>query len=328
MTRGPVIIIEGPDGAGKTTLARALQAHWTHTLDRGPIGYVHQGPYRGDPLPETIRRLERRENRGAVIADRLHLGEQVYGPVYRGRDKLGVAGRRMLERYLLARGAVVVLALPPFATAHAAWSTRKAAGGEMFPDEAGFRAVYDGFARSIRTHLPLRFYDHTAPEKPDDTIVEWIVDWIDGQLGCLRPEVGANDPKTLLVGEAPGSNQIPGAPPFTARGGCSEWLAEQLDAAGIAEAGLAWVNARDARDRTTRPDLLRRLYEAGQLRRTIALGKTAEAWCRANLGLIQTFVTTSHPQHHKRFHHHEPYALLEVLGERRHERAHANLRSI
>ena len=314
MSRGPVIIIEGPDGGGKTTLAGALQvASRSAGMFGHGLSYVHQGPYRGDPLVDTIRLLERKENRGAVIADRLHIGEQVYGPVYRGKDKLGSAGRRMLERYLLARGTVVVLALPPFAVAHLAWFARKATGGEMFPDESGFRAVYDGFARSIRTHLPVRFFDHTSGRDPVTPLVAWIAETFEGQLG-LRPEHEAmNDPKTLLVGEAPGSNQIAGAAPFTARGGCSEWLAQQLDAVGVREDRLAWVNARDARGRTTKSDLARRLRDAGQLRRTIALGKVAHEWCLANIGILQTFTTTSHPQHHKRFFHHQPYALLETL---------------
>lgn len=151
MSGGPVTIFEGPDGAGKTTLVQAF-----NMMDSAPV--VHVGPPAGSPLHEWSQLL--RDHADKVSFDRLHLGEQVYGPIYRGRDALGSFGRKMLERKLAKRFAVVILCLPPYAVARANWAKRKAVGGEMFPDDAGFRKVYDAFM-IVKTSLPVVMYDYT-----------------------------------------------------------------------------------------------------------------------------------------------------------------------
>jgi len=311
---GQVVIIEGPDGAGKTKLARALQqlGH-THGVT---FSYYHQGVYAGDPFTESMRLLCR--NPGSVIFDRFHIGEQVYGPIYRGRDALGIAGQRMLERALLSRGAILITALPPFAVAHGNWAARKAAGGEMFPDEAGYRAVYAGFERAD-TALESWVYDYTATT-PEKVLLRVLYAAPPRNLGpgggSFRPGV------TLLVGEAPNTHRWrPGRlrwenPPFCGRGGCNEWLAEQLDEAGVSERRLYFVNATRPDGRPTRADFL----DALEPYKVIALGRIAAAWCRKRVtpwcdewGV--RYVEVPHPQYAKRFHHHEPYALIEAIKE-------------
>lgn len=299
--RGPVIIVEGPDGGGKTTLAKGLRERWN-------AAYHHQGPYKGDPLVETIRLLERPANRGWVVCDRLHLGEQVYGPIFRQRDALGDAGRRMLERYLLARGSVVVRALPPFEVAHRNWWTRRQSNGEMFHERFG--AVYGAFER-LRSYLPVIHYDYTMP----DVTIAGFGALVERYLAPVR---GA-DPweRVLLVGERPSRLNVasPGAPPFCGRGGSAEWLAEQLDRANIDESRLVWVNAHPGAGPGWSRIPARALVEDRVALKTIALGRVAEAWCLRNMGKVRTFTALPHPQAWKRFHHRQPYELLKVLKE-------------
>lgn len=148
-----VTVIEGPDGGGKTTLAGM------YAQVNPPTAIVHTGPPTpgGDVRAELLAALA--ANPGRAVFDRFHLGEQVYGPLFRGGDALGREGRLAVEAELKRRRAVVVLAMPPFGEAHAAWFGRKAAGKEMFVDR--YREVYDAF-QTVETDLPFVIYDYTA----------------------------------------------------------------------------------------------------------------------------------------------------------------------
>ncbi len=147
-----VTIFEGPDGAGKTTLVDA----WT--VEGLLVDAVHLGPHKGDPRRELMAHLA--AHPGPVAFDRFHLGEQVYGPVYRGKDGLGWIGRRAVEKALAKRCGIVVICLPAYAVAHANWARRRAEGGEMFPSPSGFKSVYDRYL-TVKTDLPVVMYDYT-----------------------------------------------------------------------------------------------------------------------------------------------------------------------
>lgn len=287
-----VVIIEGPDGAGKTLLARKLATR----------RYLHQGPYAGDPLEQSLTLLEQFKER--VVLDRFHLGEQVYGPIFRGKDALGAAGRRMLERYLLSRRTLVVVALPPFDTAYKNWKDRKSLGGEMFADHYG--DVYAGF-RNLKTQLPTITYDYTR-----DTQESFALKYINQLPKNLNhgPGVGSfREGVTLIVGEQCADPTDPLAFPFIGRGGCSEWLAERLEEADVDEKNLYWINAVQNDGRWTDVGFIDRLKPA----RIFLLGQVAKEWWKP-LGqpgdVVRYF---PHPQSHKRFKHHEPYDLIEAL---------------
>lgn len=87
--------------------------------------------------------------------------------------------------------------------------------------------------------------------------------------------------------------------------GCSLWLANKLDQAGVNEEGLYWSNSRlDGREIS--PEYIYKLNP----RAVIALGSNASKWCRKH---EIEHIETTHPMYHKRFHHDEPYALIEYL---------------
>ena len=95
-----MIIIEGCDKCGKSSIAAALHARigW-------PVVKFNQ-PTTPDPCDEYLAALE--ANPDPFIADRFHLGEFVYGPLYRhtrpSRRKM-----RLIEDQLIARRALLVL---------------------------------------------------------------------------------------------------------------------------------------------------------------------------------------------------------------------------
>lgn len=98
-----LIILEGPDGSGKSTLAREIAA----TTDARVIK-------RNEPdLPAlveyTAALADYEPGFGeTVICDRWHVGERVYGPLYRGGCELSPIAWAAVEAFLAERGAVVV----------------------------------------------------------------------------------------------------------------------------------------------------------------------------------------------------------------------------
>ena len=77
------IIIEGCDKTGKSTLAKQLSERYNL-----PIIKVNQ-PKTEDSLIEYLELLKQNDN---AIFDRLHLGENVYGPLYRNTNKIDFSG--------------------------------------------------------------------------------------------------------------------------------------------------------------------------------------------------------------------------------------------
>lgn len=97
--------------------------------------------------------------------------------------------------------------------------------------------------------------------------------------------------------------------PFCSTKGCSGWLNGLLEDAGIPEAQLFWLNALD-NDGT--PMDLKKFCDELQPREVIALGKVADKLLHKH-GIPHKEV--AHPQSWKRFKHHQPYPLIDMLKE-------------
>jgi thymidylate kinase len=115
-----MIVIEGADGTGKTTLAREIEKRgWK---------YVHNGP-----PPEGISLYDHYTEqilaaRGKkVVFDRLHVGELVYGPVMRGKSQITIEEMRLLNRLLFAFNAKIVFCDTDNQTILDNWKKRKTA---------------------------------------------------------------------------------------------------------------------------------------------------------------------------------------------------------
>jgi hypothetical protein len=108
-----LIIIEGVDGVGKTTLANKLRDQLL-TEYGGDVTMRKCGPLRRDPLEEYVLDIEpyHASMEQHIIYDRHYVGELVYGPIYRGASRIDAAMRRYIELVLQARGAVLVVMHP------------------------------------------------------------------------------------------------------------------------------------------------------------------------------------------------------------------------
>lgn len=95
-----VVVLEGCDGTGKTTLADVLAAGHGHTV-------VHSGRTPdGEDLVRRYRQIL--ATPGKIVLDRCFISELVYGPLYHGRSRITLSAAIGLARIVAARGGVMV----------------------------------------------------------------------------------------------------------------------------------------------------------------------------------------------------------------------------
>ena len=104
------VILEGPDGAGKTSFANALAERVFTYTQHEPIR-LHRGPIKESPLSEYLYCVDQVYRPGDnihIICDRWHWGELIYGPLYRGRSQLTISERYLIDQWLRTNGALIV----------------------------------------------------------------------------------------------------------------------------------------------------------------------------------------------------------------------------
>ena len=141
-----IIILEGPDGGGKTTLAERLRQFFgTHRMTH----VMKHGPYIGMSTEDLCKTYFRSMTQALtyddhVIMDRSWLSEPIYGTVYRnGANRVDLPRRRMLERVALSRGAVVVHCQPDLSLCVDTFKQRK--GIEYLDTTEQLGAVYEAY---------------------------------------------------------------------------------------------------------------------------------------------------------------------------------------
>ena len=257
-----LIIIEGCDGVGKTTLAETIAARITDVGE--PAEILHYGPPERHPLDEYELDLVDYTPGGglSIIADRYHLGELVYAPLYRNESPLGGyagSGRAHVELFLAARGAVVVHVDGNEADVR----SRLVERGEDFLDLKDIGTVLHEFRTAARTSLcthvrvPM-FWDETDVNRvllaagSAETMAARV--WTRNYVGTLRPKV-------LLVGMP--QDKIPFIPH---EGTVGEFVLDSLGWRTNATLGLASVGITDV-------EKLAMQYRA----KVVAVGETVSA---------------------------------------------------
>ncbi|MFE9424304.1 hypothetical protein ACFYNO_15200 [Kitasatospora sp. NPDC006697] len=94
------LVLEGPDGVGKSTLAERLSKEYDFTV-------VHS-PQTPDHLDLTSRYRTILDGTGRIIFDRCFISELVYGPLYRGRSRITWSQAIDLAETVIARSGLFV----------------------------------------------------------------------------------------------------------------------------------------------------------------------------------------------------------------------------
>lgn len=135
-----LIILEGPDCAGKSTLASDIKRRiWS----RGDgVDIFHRGPPTRHPLDEYVTPLlEYRPGRPHIICDRWHLGELVYPQILGRPTRMDPAVTWYIEMFLRSRGASITVLRPPFDELMVRYAVR----GDRFIATDQMMAVWEAF---------------------------------------------------------------------------------------------------------------------------------------------------------------------------------------
>ncbi len=200
MNHGPYVVLEGPDGTGKTTMA-------DHLVREYGFQYTHCGPPEKDALHNYLDLL--RQQRGWVVADRLHVGSWVYGTAFRGGPDMTDYEEWAFEGYLMARGTVMLYCT----TSEEVINQNLARGpdspdAEIYEDPSKRRwltSLYNDYMNN-RTVLPIIKYDYTVGNM-GATAAE-----VAHRVGAMNEKIprfeagmigNSVDPALVLVGEQP-----------------------------------------------------------------------------------------------------------------------------
>jgi len=313
-----LITIEGPDCGGKSTLTRQLLEA---AEARGWLGQrVHKGPPAPDvdPFTEYETALDVEPLRSLVdgydtlvVMDRWHVGEAIYGPLWRGHSRLTRAGLAHVEAALDAVGAIRVMCLPPYHELQARFLTR----GDDLTKLDELPHIHGAY----QDHAELFDYVVLTGFEPRQVAVNGLLDIARNRRNRARlitklsdrTYVGQLWPTYLIVGDERNARPRPDLTrPFTPvnGSGCSTWLWDAVVATGYhTEVGI--VNANESGVALTY--LWRELDEP----RVVALGNRAASRLYA-AGIEHRIIY--HPQYAKRFQHKDFDGYVASLKEAMH----------
>lgn len=159
-----IVILEGPDGSGKTHLAHRLQKEFK-------LGYWHEGPTPEDQ-PPVIYYCQKlwsfRDNH--MVLDRFALGERVYGPIVRKRDRLGESGWATFQKVCDDLDVIQIVCLPPYHICLKTWENRQ--DEEWLETTRLLLETYATFAHFTLFDDNLFPYDWT--QHSEDRLMQWV----------------------------------------------------------------------------------------------------------------------------------------------------------
>lgn len=311
-----IIVIEGADGTGKTTLAREIIGRFG--VDSAVYLHSTYAPDQWSYDVDILQRAVRAHLDGSVaVIDRHWIGDNVYNRAFRGSP--GGLWVRRLDSVLRRYGTTYVLAAPPVSAAIKLFDEARKQRPEMYDTMADvarrYRELWDGGAPDLGEAA--NYVEQEAVhgwESRDDTILydrrlwnrspaDYILAFAqacaattryrvpayigDNLTGIFDSRLGAAS-TTLLVG-----NRVPRVRefnwPFFEPTGDADYLTRAIHRLKVSETDLAYTNAYRA-DGTPEPGLG---LLAAAARRVIALGRDAAAAVHA--ARVPDFRTIPHP---------------------------------
>lgn len=291
-----IICLEGPDLAGKTTIAQWMQVELTR---RNVVTtYIKRGPIREDPMTEYLRPLDallefNLKIPQTLILDRWHVGELIYGPLLRGRSELTARQADYLEMVMQTLGCTFVHVTAPIPTLQDRWDVR----GDSLVKREWLHRISDEYWDyvstrrhwdSISTTLYTEFFPLTLPLTSSLIRGTETGGWY----------VGPHNPAVLLLGDERNDHEF--VWPFVPRRATSgHWLMGALHAGGVDHMRVGLVNACELSE-----DGLYTLWSKLNEPPVVTLGRNAErAWRRLDAAAPAAATYLHHPQYQRRFHY-------------------------
>lgn len=285
------IVCEGADGVGKSTfinsLVEQIEASERESGSQRAVRVFHHGKPQGHPLDEYEKDYQDYDPKGDhVICDRLHWGEAIYGPLYRGDSNMTAAQWLHIDKFLESHGAVMVHLDNEPDVLRARYAER----GEDFLQDEHIEHVLECYRLMARTScLDVKtLVDPGRNEVIGIAILGYIGEHHADELREFPTYVGPRYPKFLLLGERRKEPSYKKAfvPHRTTSGA---FLLEALPIEVALKTGIANACEED----------VHKLWEVLGNPKVVTLGKDAHRVL--NIEKIE-HETVPHPQYVRRFH--------------------------
>lgn len=142
-------ILEGADGAGKTTLAKSLQK--MHGGEIVHFGAPANEQEERDYWKVYVDAILKNAHKKVVIFDRSWYSDFIYGPVIRKRDTMSVEMMSMLENSIkLNGGGLIIYVRAPLNTM---WKRCQTRGEKLVTSKEILKKISDGYDAVFNSQL-------------------------------------------------------------------------------------------------------------------------------------------------------------------------------
>lgn len=281
-----LIVLEGPDGAGKSTLAREIN----DIIGRhAPVEMLHAGPLTGHPLDAyELPIASYRPGTRHIICDRWHLGEMVYPTLFDRATRWDDAVAQHIHMFLQSRGACVVVLNPGVEELR----TRLEVRGDALIKPRHIDSIVRSYEK-----IPSVFIDIGGSATPKSIIKRARIAHLNAiKLNRFETYVGPPNPKVLILGDErafAARKRAPGLGAFMPyRNTSGHFLLKHLARTGAYIHTIGLANACDA-------DNPSELWEVLGRPKVVTLGSNAhEKLVRQDI----PHGAVPHPQFIRRFH--------------------------
>lgn len=313
------IAIEGPDGAGKSSLIEAIENEIKAQQPNVEIVRHHKGK-----PPEETRRCLLKEYAidlqydnlfdSVHLADRWHWGERTYAPLKRphtnidGYGLLGIAGWRWVELFMQSRGMAQFFLYQTLETIIERVSSR----GDDFVQVAELKTIHDAYVDTA-SHFAILTETLMPGKNSKDVLPEFARHVIElarsasqkaSFLSSYPEYIGTIRPKVLLVGDKRNITEQYGEETILPFMPVSDSSGSYLMAALPPE---FWKRVGIVNGNDISPKRLSDLHVALGSPPIAALGRLAEKAILRTTIHYDDYNTVPHPQYVRRFRHSEMF---------------------